>query len=292
MSRLFFSSLSGVDYGGSINPLSLNPTVYFQTFDTSYLTPSSPSFGAPITEIRQYTAETYTAIPPDCAPVWGTLNSSDLLYFYTGSGGCWPPPCTGECNSIFYEVNQNINFMSTSGYSFTLYFVAKPLSGVTNPFTDVHYIFDDAPENRGTPRTVNVERLVMYNNKDVYLRTETSDYNFILDLPIEVNSDVTELESKNLRVFSVRAKDTGDLVNTVAYSYVNGIQTTAITQSVVTTSTTTGLDYFSIGGISEIGTYDEQYTGYFGELIIFNEFHSLSTHNSIVNFLKERWGIT
>lgn len=60
----------------------------------------------------------------------------------------------------------------------------------------------------------------------------------------------------------------------------------------VTTSTTTGLDYFSIGGISEIGPYDEQYTGYFGELIIFNEFHSLSTHNSIVNFLKERWGIT
>jgi len=295
MSRLFFSSLSGVDYGGSIDPLSLNPTVYFQAFDTTYLTPSSPSSGTSITEIRQYTAETYSAITAatDCAPTWDVLGGQNLLYFPAIYGSCWPTPCVATCDGSYYTTNQNISFMSTSGYSFTLYLVVKPLSGRTADLSsNLNFILNDDPLYLPLPRTSNVEYIAVVDNKDIYLKTETDNYNTILNVPIEINSDETELQSKNLRIFSIRAQDTRDLINNSVFTYVNGIQTTAMTQSTVTTGTTIGID-FSLGGVNPTNSIvEELYQGYFGELIIFNTMHSTDTHSKIITFLKNRWGIS
>jgi hypothetical protein len=285
MSRLFFSSLSGVDYGGSIDPLSLNPTVYFQVFDTSYLTPSSPSSGDSITEIRQYTAQTYTVSGTSgCVATYDTISSQDVLYFPGVNGGCWPPPCSGSCTT-YYSTDQNIGFMSESGYSFTLYFVGKPLSGQTSLG---HIICDNY---MAAPKPNTVQYLTVKDYKNIYFVSELDGFGGnILEIPIEVNSTSLDLNSKDLRVFSVRAQDTGDLISTAAYSYVNGIQTSSVTQTNLSTFTAPN-SIANLGGIDD-GDSLNTYRGYFGEIIIFNELHSIDTHTKVINFLKERWNIT
>jgi len=286
MSRLFFSSLSGVDYGGSINPITLNPTVYFQAFDTTYLTPSSPSSGDSITEIRQYTAQTYTASGTSgCVATYDTISSQDVLYFPGEIGGCWPPPCTGSC-ATYYQTDQNIGFMSQSGYSFTLYFVGKPLSGQTSLG---HIICDNY---MWQPKPTTVQYLTVKDYKNIYFTSELEGLgiNKIIDIPIEINSTSLDLNSKDLRIFSVRAQDTGDLISTAAYSYVNGIQTSSVTQTNLSTFTTPN-SIANLGGIDD-GDSLNTYRGYFGEIIIFNTMHSIDTHSKIITFLKNRWGIS
>lgn len=286
MSRIFFSSLSGVDYGGSIDPITLNPTVYFQVFDTSYLTPSSPSSGDSITEIRQYTAETYIASGiTGCVATYDTISSQDVLYFPGEIGGCWPPPCTGSCTT-FYTTDQNIGFMSESGYSFTLYFVGKPLSGTS---VLSHIICDNYMQE---PKPNTIQYLTVKDYKNIYFVSELEGLgtNKILEIPIEVNSTSSDLNSKDLRIFSVRAQDTRDLISTAAYSYVNGIQTSSVTQTNLSTFTTPN-SIANLGGIDD-GDSLNSYQGYFGELIIFNTLHSTDTHSKIITFLKNRWGIT
>jgi hypothetical protein len=100
----------------------------------------------------------------------------------------------------------------------------------------------------------------------------------------------TDLNSKDLRVFSIRAQDTGDLISTAAYSYVNGIQTSSVTQTNLSTFTAPN-SIANLGGIDD-GDSLNTYRGYFGEIIIFNELHSIDTHTKVINFLKERWNIT
>lgn len=286
MSRLFFSSLSGVDYGGSIDPLSLNPTVYFQAFDTTYLTPSSPSSGTSITQIKQYTAQTYNASGiTGCVATYDTVSSKNVLYFPGVNGGCWPPPCTGSCTT-YYQTDQNIGFMSESGYSFTLYFVGKPLSGQTS----LGHIICDNDMQR--PKLNTVQYLTVKDYKNIYFVSEREGLviSNILEIPIEINSTSLDLNSKGLRIFSVRAQDTGDLVSTAAYSYVNGIQTSSVTQTNLSTFTTPN-SIANLGGIDD-GDSLNTYRGYFGEIIIFNTMHSTDTHSKIITFLKNRWGIS
>lgn len=294
MSRVFFSSLSNIDYnGGSIDPLSLNPTVYFQVFDTSYLTPTNPTIGTDITEIRKYDNNSYILSATTCDsglgvfnPTYETINSKNTLYFPGLPGVCFPPPCSVDC-STYYTTNQDIGFVSQSGYSFTLYFVGKPLSGNTvNCSVIINSNIDDSLVNN---------YLTVKNNKNFYFVSEISNGIFgylpILNVPIEINNTSSELNSKDLRIFSVRAQDTRDLISTAAVSYINGIQTTAVTQSFVNDNISAG-NPTNLGGAESIFIENsDSYQGYFGELIIFNTMHSTDTHSKIITFLKNRWGI-
>ena len=283
--RMFLSSLLGVNYSGGTNtmdPVTLNPYVYFQTYNTSFLNPSSPSLNDPITELYRYNDSLFTATTgngsTECTPRWSSLDSKNMLYF-SGVGTCFPPPCTG-C-STYYTTEQDVSFIYQSGYSYTIYFVGKPLSGDSgNVFTD----FDDFGGG-GTS-------LYVDNNTVYFTSTEPlfPVSNPLYTIPIEINSSPSELENKNLRIFSIRAQDTFDTVTNVSYSYVNGIQTTAVTQSNLSTTTLPSGFLMSLG-VSDLGT-NSPYKGYFTELIIFNELHTLDTHTKVINFLKERWGIS
>lgn len=288
-SRSYFYSL--LNYT-NIDPISLGqPFMYYQTFDTSYLTPTSPTLGASITEIRRYNDSAFSATTGDtlCAPSWEDLNSLKMLYFPGDDASCWPPPCTGTC-STYFITNQDISFMSLSGYQYTIYLVAKPLSGSTTFINFGGGILGNYPS--GTPAQ-NYDLLYVKNNKDIYLTTTFGGFvDTILDLPIETNVDSTQLESKNLRVFSVRANDTFNTTTTAATAYVNGVLTTGITQQNVSTDTSLYGNPTHIGTTPTDGPNFESYQGYIAELIIFKTYHNETIHKGIVDFLKNRWNIT
>jgi hypothetical protein len=130
------------------------------------------------------------------------------------------------------------------------------------------------------------------DNKDIYFRSKRLGINSdVIDIPFEINISENDLETKNTRVFSLRTKDPLNTTSIAATSYINGVETTAITQTNVSNVTTESSIPFLIGAGATDGPSYEMYQGYFGELIIFNTYHDLTTHNSIIDFLKNRWGI-
>ena len=270
-----------------IDPISLSqPFMYFETFDTNYLSPSALTSGDSVLEMYRYSDNLYTSSgDTGCTASWDVLDGENMLYFPGLAGGCWPPPCTGSCPTLYYT-NQDISFMYQSGYSYTIYFVGKPLSGSTVEGP----IFAD---DWDYPTTSGHEKLYVKDNKDIYFRVKTNGLGGLLfDIPVETNVDSNDLENKNLRVFSVRANDTRDTINDSVFTYVNNTQTTATTQSFVSNDTSTNFVTAILGGnaINEPST--NNYEGYFAELIMFKDFHDEYTHWKVVNFLKNRWNIT
>ena len=283
-SRFFFNSLNSVNVSNTINPVTLNPYVYYQTYDTSFLNPPDPSLNDPINRLYRYNDGLFTATgntdTTNCVPKWSSLGGKNMLYF-NGTGLCFSPPCTGCTN--YYNTGQDISFISQSGYYYTIYFVGKPISGLTNAT-----VFSDYDENYG-------DQKFYIDNNNVYFESYFS--NFILktplyNIPVEINSSVSELQNKNLRIFSIRGRDTFDTVTNAIYSYVNGVQTTAITQNNLSNVTSPSGNLMSIGTSVISDSIINPYKGYFSELIIFNELHSLDTHTKVINFLKNRWGIS
>ena len=271
-----------------INPITLGqPVLYYQTFDNSYLNPSSPILGDGISELYRYSDSIEIATgDTGCVASYDSLSGYNMLYFPGNSGGCWPPPCTGTCVSQ-YVATDDITFMHKTGYSYTIYLVAKPLSTSADSF-----VFSNRVQNPSFSR--NTESLYIDSNSDVYLEINTGlgpgPINMIT-LPIEVNGSGSVLDNKDLRVFSVRASDPGDLITIAANSYVNGVFVTGVTQNSLS------LNNFSqgplrIGSSFGGGPTEYPYKGYLAELIIFNTQHSITVHNDIVLFLKNRWGIT
>jgi len=280
--RTFFNSLNSLVTNDTIDPVTLNPYVYYQTYDTSFLNPSGPSLNDPITELYRYNDNGFTATGNtdtlNCVPKWSTLDGKNMMYFNL-SGSCWPPPCEG-CTSS-YTTDQDISFICQSGYSYTIYFVGKPISGFTNSavFGSYDEVFDAGDQ-----------RLYVDNN-NVYFEAYSNSFPFqtlLYNIPVEINSSPSELQNKGLRVFSIRGYDTLDTITNGIFSYVNGVQTTAITQD--NQSLVTGPTGYKMT-IGTVSYQVDSYKGYFAELIIFNELHSLDTHTKIINFLKDRWDI-
>jgi hypothetical protein len=271
-----------------INPISLGqPVLYYQTFDTNYLNPSSPISGDGITELYRYSDSVEIATgDTGCVASYDNLSGYNMLFFSGDPGGCWPPPCTGTCASQ-YVTTDDITFIHKTGYSYTIYLVAKPLSVSADSF-----VFSTRISGPSFSR--NSESLYINSNSDVYLEVNTGlgpgPVNMIT-LPIEVNGSGPVLDGKDLRVFSVRASDPGDLVTIAANSYVNGVFVTGVTQNSLSLNNASH-GPLRIGSSFDGGPGEYPYNGYLAELIIFNTQHSIAVHDDVVLFLKNRWGIT
>jgi hypothetical protein len=282
--RILFSSLMSLGVG--LNPITLGqPSLYYQSFDTSYLTPSSPISGDPITLINRYSDNGVTISGnTGSEALWYTLAGKEMMYFPGIDGAfCWPPPCTGTTPSLYLDETTNLGFMYNTGYSYTFYFVGKPLSKDGAIFTT---FVDDGlgGNNLGINFDVNTNNIRLAAGRPAPGFSTLPLYEF----NIETSIDSNDLESKPLRVFSVRGEDVGS-GNTTTYGYVNGIQTVSTIQL---NNTVFNPHTYPLGIGSNPGGFDQfSHKGYFGELIIFNTVHDLTTHNEVVNFLKNRWGI-
>ena len=284
-----------------INPLSLGqPSVYYQTFDTNFLSPTNPNNGTPINFMYRYNDNNYQLTGATAELGFSTnftggglkpaeftnLNGYNMLYFNgpTGDTQTW-----NEVTGSTYVSNFDLDFTRFPNYSFTVYVVAKPITGNST----TQFIFRN--QNVG-PNTRGCALRILSNPPRVNLLTARDagpSYRQILNINIEENNNVGEFDTKDLRIFSVRAQDPLNLVNTAAYSYVNGVQTTAVTQTNLATESV-ALPRLAIGGsvFSDNINVVPGYKGYLAEVIIFNTMHDLDTHNRVVDFLKNKWGIT
>ena len=261
-----------------IDPISLGqPYLYYQSFDLSYFTPPNPSTGVGITEIYRYNDSLFSGLTlsTGCTPTLETINGQEMLYF----------PGFFSCDSPFYDTNQSLDFMLTTGYSYTIYFVGKPLSGtsITCP------VFG----NRNSPSAIDNDlRFGVVNSKDFTLLIRNTGFvgTTVLDLPIEINIDSQSLMNKDVRVISVRAQDPSNTTDIAAYGYVNGLMTSSIPQTNLVSPSISNKPV-KIGGTESLGPGSLRYQGYLGEIIVFTTFHDESTHYWVTQFLKNRWNI-
>ena len=277
-----------------IDPVSLSPLVYYQTYDTNFLFPPSPNIGDPIDFMYRYndsadeiTGYTNNSGAPTISlpAVYTGLSGNNMLYFDGVS-------VDGVNTGSTYINLVDIDFMRFSGYQYTIYLVAKPIGQVGT----TSFVFRRQGTQFGSLRQVAMR--VTLSGDVEFLTRQGSGFGTtnIVNLTVENNADINELDSKNLRVFSIRAQDPGDLITNAAFAYVNGIQTTAVTQTSLSTDTNPS-DLFCIGGVGLNfggGVYEgwPSYKGYIAEIIMFNTIHDITTHDNVVLFLKNRWGIT
>ena len=100
------------------------------------------------------------------------------------------------------------------------------------------------------------------------------------------------LGSKPLRIFSVRGQHQNNTASVAAWGYVNGVLTSTASNQISTNTNPSLYNLQLLGAETSVFGVDGPYKGYFGEILIYNELHSESTHTDIVNLLKTRWGIS
>jgi len=271
----------------NIDPISLGqPLIYYQTFDTNFLSPNNPVSGTPINTLYRYNDNLLiTTGGTNTLPAkWDTLGGYNMLYFNGIT-------VNGVKTGATYNTQINMGLLQSPNYSFTIYMVMKTIleySTVSSAYT-TSYIFSQAPT--GPPSNF-LNSTVSPSSSSVKFNTRSSSSD-ILNLTIESNVDVDELNNKNLRIFSVRAQDTNDTISNAAYTYVNGVETGAYPQLNVPFLTTSYARPFIIGGFQNTNNslMTPNYNGYMAEIIIFDTMHDVTTHSGVVNFLKNRWGI-
>ena len=280
----------------SLSSIPLNGILYYSSYFTDYLAPSSISVGNNITKFYKYDNNTATAsssepyvfadIYTNGYATFSQLNGKNIAY----SLGTYS---TGASYSSvgYFDPTTDISFVHKPSESYTIYFVGKPeaITGGSYVFST----FNSVAPGEGFPYEY-LELTSTYSiNWSIYQGGVFGDpFETVMNLTLETNADSSTLNSKSLRVFSIRAQNQNNTSSIAAYGYVNGTLTSTASHPAIPDNTDPSLDALSIMGAPGLFGTEGPYKGYFGELLIYNELHSESTHTDIVNLLKTRWGIS
>jgi hypothetical protein len=272
-----------------IDPLSLGqPLLYYSSYYPSFLTPSPSVSGNPISRLYRVNDFNYLAISSSssvtCSPYWSTLSGEDMIYF--------PGDITGGCANQYYYTDSvtPLDFMYQQRYSYTIYLVTKPES---NPIS--YGLFNNSISTPSASRGISLINITSIGDWNISFQVRNGSGGpgsfTVLNLPIETNANSGILDGKNLRVMSIRAQDTLDLITTAAYSYINGILSNSVTQTNVPTDTDPNTIPLHIGALSSLST-PRVMKGYIADFLIFDTMHNEVTHYWVSQFLKTRWNIT
>lgn len=276
----------------------LNTAVYYTSYFTDYMLPSSISIGNDITDFLKYDDFSATASSSpysfggsgatyvDGYATFSQLNGRNIAY------------CSGTYSrgasfaSIWYgDATSDISFMHKPNESYTIYFVGKPQTITYGSYLFTTYNSFIPPEDTAYEmmRISPTWSVVLEITQDNGLFLPSTN---ILSLTVETSLNDSDFNSKPLRIFSVRGQHQNNTASVAAWGYVNGVLTSTASNQISTNTNPSLYNLQLLGAETSVFGVDGPYKGYFGEILIYNELHSESTHTDIVNLLKTRWGIS